>query len=72
MEQEGSAGTTAAWGETAGPEGRNVEQNPRQATSGRASDGTECVVPSAHIEMGVWGWGTLQCLEVTMVTSGGF
>lgn len=57
MEQERCSRATAAWGEGAGPGGRNMEGNPKQAISGKASDGTECMVPSACIEMGVEGKG---------------
>lgn len=60
MEQECGTGATAAWGEAAGPEGRNVERNLRQAISGKASDRTECMVPSACMEMGVEGGEGLE------------
>lgn len=60
MEQECGTGATAAWGEAAGPEGRNVQRNPRQAISGKASDRTECMVPSVCMEMGVEGGGGLE------------
>lgn len=59
MEQNAGQGLRCP-GRGSRAEGRNVERNPRQAISGKASDRTECMVPSACTKMGVEGGEDLE------------